>query len=329
MFIRNFTFLILVLLVAAPATASAQVSMTYLGLDALEFDDAFGVRFNASFRRQAASVPAWRLREGDTGTSSIELACDCSLSMADCRRTVLAFLGTGSMIYGQAVRAISSDGNDFDYLVRLFRYDALEARVISADQVAIPRYISDEDLDAIVARLIRSFSSGDPVPVAAPLDEDEAPSTELASTDFSELDQPVAPASRSSEFDLEYIGWPLVGLAVASFAGALGTMAAIEGLGNDPSYVAYRNTVPSGMGDACANAGSSMLYEPTSAEAVARLDRARSVCSEGSSLEVAQIVLYVVSGLSAAAGGILIGYDLSLRPSVGADHAFLDVSLTF
>jgi hypothetical protein len=328
MFIRHIMFAFLFLAVL-PAQASAQISMSYLGLDALEFDDAFGIRFNTAFRRQAATVPAWSMREGEQGTASIELACACSLSTAECRRTALAILGTGSMIYGQAVRTISSDGNDFDYLVRLFRYDALEGRVIAADQMTIPRYVSDVDLDGYVARLIRLFSSGDPVPVAVPLDEDEAPSTALASTDFSELDQPAASAPRSSEFDLEYIGWPLVGLAAASFAGALGTMAAIEGLGSDPSYMAYRNTVPSGAGDACTNAASNMLYEPTSVEAVARLDRARGVCSEGSALEVAQIVLYVVAGLSATAGGILIGYDLSLRPSVGTDHAFLDVSLTF
>lgn len=330
MYIRNITFLLLLWIVALPATASAQVSMSYLGLDALEFDDSFGRRFNESFRRQAAETPSWSIREGELYTASIESACDCSLSTADCRRTVLAFLGTGSMIYGQAVRAISSDGNDFDYLVRLFRYDALEARVIAADQVAIPRYIDDAGLDAIVARLIRSFSSGDPVRSRASREvlnpwEERATVTDLASSP--ELARPVpAPYSR---FDLEHIGWPLVALAAVSFGSGLAASLVLNGLNNDPGYMAYQRTVPSDRGDTCANAANNMIFEPVTLEAQVRLEQARQACSTGASLEIAQIVLYVVSGLSAVAGGILIGYDLTLTPSVGTDHAYLGATLAF
>lgn len=326
MYIRNFTVLFLLCLVALPATASAQISMTYLGLEAIEFDDDFARRFNASFRRQAGEVAAWSMREGEPGTASTEAAFECSLTTSECRRIVLAHFGTGSLIYGQMMRTMSSDGNDFDYLVRLFRYDALEARLIAADQVSIPRYASVEELDAIVARLIRLFSSGDAVPSVAAVESDPR-SAPVESSDFPELVQPAS--APSAGLDLEYIGWPLVALAAVTFGSGLATTLALDGLNNDPGYMAYQYTVPPDRGDVCTNAANNMIFEPVTLESQVRLEQARNACSNGAALEIAQIVLYVVSGLSAVAGGILIGYDLSLQPSVGTDHAYLGATLAF
>ncbi len=322
-FIRNSALLCLIL-VAMPATVNAQ-SVAILGIETA-LDDAVANALSARLRVSARDL-GWHVSPREVLLSQAEIANSCSRTHPTCLDQIASMLEVSELVFGTINRIMTADPTQFELEVQLYRYSRLEQRIILRYTGTIGPIPSEGAIDGFSDTAVAALSLPNESASADPpttVDEDEP-------SDIPEPDRPVGGTHRAGEsrLDLEFIGWPLIGLAAASFATSLGLVAVVDGFNRDPDYRAYRATVPESEREVCTSAANGMLYEPASAEAVARLDRARSICSDAPALEIAQVVLYVVSGLSAAVGGALIGYDLSLSPSVSADHAYLGVNGTF
>ena len=328
MYIRNTTFLLLLWIVALPATASAQ-SVAILGLDSNFQDTAFEYPATTALR-QAGRDAGWSVLDRELALSGLITALNCT-GGADrsCLEQIAEAQGVSEIVYGTTTRIPLANPSEIELEVNLYRYSRLERAIVARYTTRLSPRTSDEGLAVFATNAIAALSAGLSRPVVASdaLDPWEEGVPTIDPADFPELDQP-APAV-SSRFDFEHIGWPLVALAAVSFGSGIAASLVLNGLNNDPGYMAYQRTVPSDRGDTCTNAANNMIFEPVTLESRVRLEQARQTCSTGATLEIAQIVLYVVSGLSAVAGGILIGYDLTLTPSVGTDHAYLGAALAF
>jgi hypothetical protein len=157
-------------------------------------------------------------------------------------------------------------------------------------------------------------------------------------------------------------GIGLLGTAVGLAAAWIGSWAHVQfGLQNDPGYAQFRRDaaeflratqgaeVDLGQVDVCAlqAENGSLFQDPTPAFPMGRQfastgDRAAQVCSEASTFEALQFVFGIGAAAAAGAGlyfliAGLSGGDASapeeqsfrLLPSLGPDHAYLGVHLTF
>jgi hypothetical protein len=333
MLIRQIVFSFILFLVALPAAASAQVSMIVLGLNSVEGDDDLARDLTDALRRHAMEVPTWRTSDLNPSSLQMELAHNCTLYDADCRDQVLRTLGTGSMIYGQMMRVMGVDGTDYEVVVRIFRYDALETRIIAAGEVHLTRFSTPEQLDAAAERTIRTLASGDP-PLRAssvPVDEDETDVDLSVHPEPSTPDPVSVPAPAS--YNHEWAGWSLIGLGAALLIADIPVWLRLNDLNGDPDLIDYRHRLAFGAtGDACSNAsaGNPLMVDGLDpATASAQVSRVRGMCSEGAALEALQYVFLALGAASAGTGALLLATGVLVTPSVSTDHATLTVSGSF
>jgi hypothetical protein len=117
---------------------------------------------------------------------------------------------------------------------------------------------------------------------------------------------------RTAPFDLEYVAWPLIGLAIVSLGIEIGAWAGLDGLQHNADFTAYRSSFGSGTGNACNQPSSGSMLD----------ERGHSLCSQGDMLETLEWVFMAVGLGSAAAGITTLVLDLTGQPA-SDEHAFM------
>lgn len=110
----------------------------------------------------------------------------------------------------------------------------------------------------------------------------------------------------------------LVGGAIAVAIAAIGigawayAFARIQDINADPTWDAYRTSVPAGTSDVCVVAAGDTVYGPPGAHA-----HARGICDEGGTLEIVEwISLGTAIAASAIAAGLFVAGDRASQPEL-------------
>lgn len=283
MYIRKIVFsLCLACIVSGWASqVSAQNTVAVLGLLSQDGDDDFARTLTNELRLAAAGH--WAVDARDVTTNQIQLANNCTLNIAACRSRVENELQVGSLIYGSLHRI--DHGSDFDFSIEIYYAAHAQAGVSATYTGTVGSHPSSREIHSLARRIIASL----------------------------------APASAAPSYD--WLGWTLIGVGAAAFAGDIAVWTRLNDLNHDSAYLAYRMSFPSGStNNVCLGASG----------------RISDICSEGSLLEALQ---YVLLGAAVAAIGtgviaLILGMagprpPILLRPSVGPTSAKLALELAF
>jgi hypothetical protein len=149
----------LALLLSMPlGRASAQASVSVLGLTSLEGDDEFARNFTGALRQAATQVDGWTVSDRDVALTQMELTHDCSSSDTACMTEIASTLGSTRVIYGTIQRA--PIGTRYEFQVTLFLFDAETGAVEERITENVPS--SDTDIDALrtpARNMVRALSA--------------------------------------------------------------------------------------------------------------------------------------------------------------------------
>jgi len=297
-----------------PVSAQAD-TVSVLGVTSVDGDDNLAYDLTTALRGAARATSGWTVRDHEVAlVSAMQLqdACADSDNMPDaaCAHAMAVNLDSPAradlLVYGTMHR--TGAGESLRIVVELRLYETLSDRVTSefSEEIAVTQIMTQDERTVLAAALIERLS-GSPAVDRRPL-----------------------VVSRSSGFDLEYVAWPLIGLAVVSLGVEIGAWAGLDGLQHDPAFVAYRSSYGTGTGNACAQPASGSPLD----------SRGHSLCSQGDTLEALEWTFMAVGLASATAGIATLVMDLTgnhpsdehavrLTPSVSPTQARLDLSWRF
>lgn len=336
MYIRVGLFLFVLFLVVFPATVRAQ-SVVVLGITSMEGDDELARGLTTALRNalveQGCSVDSRDVALTQMQFLQSTGSTLCNQVDVDCLDGIALALTTGSLVFGLMHRVFTDSGLVQEIEVELHYYDRLERRLISHYRTRMSLTASPEAIDIIAGaaapELIHCVRPIVPPPL--PVDEDES-DVDLTAHPVAPPEEIVVPAAPASH-NHEWVGGLLIGLGAALVIADIPVWARLNDLNSDPSMVDYRHRLAFGAtGDACTNASAGNTLsvpglDPTMASM--QVDRVRSICSEGATLEIVQYVLPILGALVGATGATLLATGVLVSPSASADHATLTVSGSF
>lgn len=318
----------LLVLLALASTASAQTTVSVLGLTSLEGDDEFARNFTGALRHAASQVEGWTVSDRDVALSQMELTHDCSSSDSACMMQIAESIGSSRVIYGTIQRA--PIGARFEFQVTLFLFDTATGQVEERFTDNVPS--SDTDIDALreparemVRALSAATSPGTIRVTGTPNSEVRIDGTVVGRTDAggTYVSDPVPPGAHTVRLGdaeesvtiagnealaaftvaeggggggsvLPWVGIGMLGVAAVSLGVSIFAMAQLDSLSNNPDYVAYRRSV--GAMDPMATTVCDSRYYSTAAFGSV----GQSTCGDGGTMEILQ---YVFLGVAVAAGG--------------------------
>jgi hypothetical protein len=286
---------------AAPAR-----TLVILGPNSVEGDDLF-TRELSLVLRQAAIEANWSVDERLSSQEQMLLSGGCDAMDTACAATIRGLFGNPDAILGGTTRR--SDGN-FAVTIDFFRFDPAEHRFVTGE---LPQHYSQTDIIALARQLVSGMESA---PIA---DERPAPT-----------EPPLVASGSTSGFDLEYVAWPLIGLAGVSLVMEIVSWAMIGGVQSDPDFMALRTSYGSGTGNVCTQA-------PTGTPVDAR---AHGLCNTAGDWENVEIAFGVIGGAALAGGLTALVLDLMgghppdehaflIRPVFSSTRAGLDLAWRF
>jgi hypothetical protein len=148
---RRFALVALAVSLAAPAVASADDSVTVLGMRSLEGDDDFALTLSGALRYAASQVAGWDVSDREISLDQMMLAHGCDEPSTGCMSAVASSLDTQKVIFGTVERVTS--GDDFDFAVHIRMFDAGSSGIEGEVSDTIPRVRSD--IDQLRARVRR------------------------------------------------------------------------------------------------------------------------------------------------------------------------------
>ena len=225
----------------------------------------------------------------DASLGQMQVVNNCDSVDIDCLVRIADSLSTGAIVFGTTHRVNTDTSLELE--LELHYFDLLERRIIAHHTVRFGFEPSDEAIAAMTL-------------VAAPALTDYVRAPEPARGD------PLPPSTPSNN---EWLGWSLIGLGVALVLADIPVWVRVNDLNNDPGYRAYRMSLP-------------MVANACTSEAPGNV---RSICDEGTALEILQFVFLGLGVASAATGALLLATGVLVSPSVSTDRATLTVSGTF
>ena len=300
-----------------PVSAQAQ-NVSVLGIITQDGDDNLADDLSVALRNAVRETPGWVLIGGDVTAAQMMLAanCDPGLTVPDalCFHQIATMRDLPThpilLVYGTLSRR--GEGESMRMVLDLQLFDLRPDRITSelSVEMTVLQIMTLSERNRLAREWIGQLVMNQSVYEGEPS---------------------VATPHPAASFDLEYVAWPLIGLAVVSLGVEIGAWAGLNDLNNNPDFTAYRSGFGTGTGNVCA--------QPSSGSPID--ERGHSLCSQGDTLEVLEWVFLAV-GLGSAAGGITLllldltgghpsaaEHSLLIRPSVSSTHASLDIGWRF
>lgn len=346
----------------APAIASADTTVTVLGIRSVEGDDEFARNLTGALRHAADQVPEWGVSSAEVSLAQMSLAHGCDEPDAACMGDIAGDLDSQRIIYGTVRR--TGAGDQYDFALTLYLFNSETGQIEQSLTDSIPRIASDIDdlrprARRYVVRLAGQTQTGAiRVVVNLPgasvsIDGEEAGTADddgVFSADeiavgrhrveiaaeghqsFRASVTVVAEEAAELEVDLEAIatsGGSVPWIAIGTLAGA-GVMAAltfwswakINSLSDDSDYDRYRNIVPANL-NACTQARSGAAF---GAAMDSTIQGAVDVCDQADVLEILQ---WVFLASAVAAGGVGTWLLLTHDSDDGAEDMALRIDSSF
>jgi len=310
-------------------TAEASTAVI-LGLDSTDGDDEFANVLTNALRAVAAHSTRWTFDAREVSLANAMLGFACEEPMipdADCLGRMASHEGRGfgadQMVFGTLHRV--GEGASLRMVLELSLFDARVHRVTRgfSMELTVEEIMTISDRERIaaecIARLTSTQEAGDPlIAHRYPTPVDQV------------LPVPVHPASSGGGFDLEYVAWPLIGIAGASLVLEIVSWAMIGNVQSDPDFMALRASYGAGTGNVCNQAPTGMPGDA----------HAHSLCGTASDWENVEIAFGVIGGAALAGGLTTLILDLMgghqdertalrITPQVSSRSAMLAVSLDF
>jgi len=353
----SFTVLaVLALLLSMPlARASAQVSVSVLGLTSLEGDDEFARNFTGALRHAASQVDGWTVSDRDVALTQMELTHDCSSSDATCMVEIASTLSSGRVIYGTIQRA--PIGTRYEFQVTLFMFDAETGAVEERITENVPS--SDTDIDALrtparsMVRALSAASSPGIVRVTGGTDlevlidgavvgrtdaggtyisDPLPPGEHVVRLGMAEETVTIAGGETLAAFAildagggggggsvLPFVGIGLMGIGAAALIVSFWSMGEINSVNNSAAHDAFLHVV--GQMPGVTTASDSCAFADS-------VTPPYSGCSYGSTMEILQYVMLATGVVALGAGAALLVVGLGEDSSSSADTAGLRLRLT-
>ena len=320
---------------AAADGARAQQTIAVLGLGSEEGDDGLAASITSAVRSEAQDRAEYDVSSSQVSLAQMTMAQDCEISDAQCRIAVANALRSDRIVYGTLLRP-----NRRTYELELHLANGRDGTETRASRTFSSRDTSDAAFARLARELLAELRGETPppsveaaqtpavAPAPAPVGEDPEDARTGAEATLPSDDEP------SSN---DWLGYTLVGVAVASTAMTAVSWIQIDKAEQDPGLVAYRKVVDPEAADACDEAERGV----TNGLGTNVVDDARSACRQGRTFEVLQYVFLGVALASAGAGAYFLLDDessgeatgqrraLALRPRVTPRSAALDLRLSF
>jgi hypothetical protein len=312
----------------APSVALAQPSTAILGLRAAPGEEERSRELTDALRTQGADSDAWTLNETTASLDQMTMAHDCDGTTPECLDQVAAALGVDQIVVGELA---SSDDGGARAEVRLYERDSQTVAASGEASIAEGAAMSDVALDLL--RQLGVIAAAEPEP------EPEALAPVAAVAPVEQEPEPI-PYEDDTPASLDWLGYLLVGVAIASAGGAVFSWVEIDQASSNEEFENYRKRVgeenPT-TEDVCTLADDN--YVPSGFDG--KLSEVKDQCSVGATFEVLQ---YVFLGTAVVTGGIgayvLISGDdddgtarssssLAVRPRVGREGASVTATLRF
>jgi len=291
-----------------PALISPPQHIAVLGFEALsvfEGDDTFAREFTLTVR-QALIERGYVVDERMPGQGQMAIVTNCEMPDATCASRMAETLdGVGFLVGGEVTHVAEDPASDLSITLNYYTFDPPVRRRVSGTIVSHP---NQTDMVVLARQMVEGMTNGYVEGTSAPM--------------------PVA-AATSDGFNLGYVTWPLLGLAVASLAMEVVSWLMIDGIQNDADYIAFRSSYGSGTGDVCGQAPTGSALDT----------RGHSLCSNASNWESVELAFGIIGGAALIGGLTTLILDLtgdeprdssvSFRPQLGPTTARLDVSIAF
>ena len=313
---------------AMPLAAAAQPTLAVLGLSSDPESEELARALSEALRAKAAGSAQFTVSSTGASLQQVLMVHDCDPGDPSCLQKVAQGLQVERLAYGK----VSSVGDPPTQVVEV---ELFSVATTSIERRARADVRDDVPLDDVAADLVRqlegvpaSEKAAAPAPVAAA--EPAPPLPE---------EYPVAPVD-DDPASLRWIGYLLVGVAVASVGVTVFSWTQIDAATNNDAYDLYRRRVgdedPTAT-DVCARADAGLRYNVDEKTFEEVLDQ----CSRGKTFEVLQ---YVFLGTAVVSGGVgayfllrdegsgqaeRAGARFALRPSVGPGGAGVRAALRF
>jgi hypothetical protein len=310
--------------------ASAQ-SIAVLGLTSEDGDDGLATSITRAVRTEAEAHDSYQVSSSQVSLAQMTMAQDCEITDAQCRIAVADALNAERVIYGALLRS-----NRRSYEVQLHMADGRDGTEVRASRTFSSRDTSDATFARIARELLAELRgegvAAEPAPVAA-LTPSAAAEGSLEARAAAEVEPPSDDEPSSND----WIGYTLVGVAVAATAMTVVSWMQIDKAEQDPGLTAYRRAVDYEVDDACDEAERGNTYD-LGTDVV---DDARSACRQGRTFEVLQYVFLGAALASAGAGAYFLLDDessdqaassrrsLAVLPRVSPRGGSLDLRLRF
>jgi len=281
--------------------AQAQ-SVAVLGLTSEDGDDGLATSITQAVRSEAQAHDGYEISGSQVSLAQMTMAQDCEITDAQCRIAVANALKVERVIYGALLRS-----NRRTYELQLHMANSRDGTERRASRTFSSRDTSDATFSRLARELLAELR-GEVAPAAEP---PVAPLAPLAADDESleartgaEAAPPPTDGEPSSN---DWIGYTLVGVAVASTAMTVFSWMQIDKAEQDPGLMAYRKAVNPNVGDACDEAKHGKTY----GLGTDVVDDARAACRQGRTFEVLQYVFLGAALASAGAGAYFLLDDES------------------
>lgn len=330
--------LLALFVMAIPVGARAQ-SVAVLGLTSDDGDDGLATSVTRAVRSEVESDARYEVSSSHVSLAQMTMAQDCEITDAQCRIAVANALKVERVIYGAVHRSTRRTLEIELHMAN--RRDGTETR---ATRSLSSRDTSDAAFSRAATELLAELrgepseheeASPGPTPVAtvapkvSPLDDER-------NHDAAPVSEPTQDSEPGSN---DWIGYTLIGVAVAATAMTAVSWMQIDKAQSNPSLDTYRKAVDSQhVKDACDEAEHGSTYGVTTEV----LDDARSACRQGRTFEVLQYVFLGTAIASAGVGAYFLLDDdgvpesaasgrraLALIPRVSAHDAALDLRVRF
>lgn len=325
----------MLLWLAGGGSAHAQTTVAVLGLTSEEGDDGLATAITRAVRSEAESRDDYEVSSSQVSLAQMTMAQDCEITDAQCRIAVAGALKSERVIYGSLLRT-----NRRTYELELHMTDGRDGTEMRASRT----FSSRDTSDAAFARLARELLAelrGESAPASVEPAAAAVQPASASTVDASEEARTGAEATLPSDDEPssnDWLGYTLVGVAVASTAMTVFSWIQIDKAQQDPGFVTYRMASDPKAADACDDAERGVIPAGLTTGVV---DDARSACRQGRTFEVLQYVFLGVALASAGAGTYFLLDDESpgdasakrrafaLRPRVSPKGAALDLRVAF
>lgn len=283
-----------------PFGARAQSSLAVLGFVSEEGDDELADSLTRALRSEAAAGDAFTVSTTTASMAQMTMAQDCELSEAACRQAIGSALGTEQVMYGTLRRAGSRG-----HTVEAHLFGSGSGEETAATRTIASGTVGAEALAPTARELLRALTAPEAAaPQAASVPVEEAPAVPTVAPAVTPLEdvegreQDVPPPEPESATSNDWLGYTLVGVAVASLGATAFAWIQIDQANEDVDLRAYRTAVPSTVDDACAELDAGNAHGLSAST----LSNADDACSQGKTFDVLQYVFLATAIVSGGVG---------------------------